>query len=79
MKRTYEFILTPEYVEDVTDYLVVDLPDDEAHDVNAEIEADPEGYFAELDNGRNPGYVLESWLEILNDDLPEGARPYTLS
>lgn len=79
VKRAYRFTMTPEQVDDVTDYYIVDLPDEDAAEVHRDIEADPTGYFGELVDDRLPGYELDDWDEIDPADVPKNARPYELS
>lgn len=78
-KRAYRFTMAPEQIDDVTEYLVVDLSEEEATDNHAAIEEDPTGYFGELVDDRLPGYELDDWDEIDPADVPKNASPYTLS
>lgn len=79
VKRAYRFRLEPEFVEGVTEYLTVDLGEDELAEVHAAIEEDPDGYFGELIGDRHHGYILTYWEEVRPDQIPEGERPFTLS
>jgi hypothetical protein len=75
MGRGYRFELVPESVEDVTEHLVVG--DRHADELHEQIEEDPDGFFMELIGDRYPGYVLESWEEISEEEAQMN-DPFTL-
>jgi hypothetical protein len=75
MGRGYRFELVPENVEDVTEHLITG--DRHADELHEQIEEDPDGFFMELIGDRYPGYVLESWEEIPEDEAQMN-NPFSL-